>query len=68
MSVCVCLTLCVDFSLNLSFLYLSLPQVLKVEQLNRGCLELGFNIKISLGRLAKYTKVSIVYFTLFTGI
>ena len=32
-------------------------QVLKVDQLARGCLELGFNIKISPGRLAKYTKV-----------
>ena len=33
-------------------------QVLKVDQLARGCLELGFNIKISPGRLAKYTKVN----------
>ena len=36
-------------------------QVLKVEELARGCLELGFNIKISPGRLAKYTKVCGVY-------
>lgn len=33
-------------------------QVVKVEELARGCLELGFNIKISPGRLAKYTRVS----------
>jgi hypothetical protein len=32
-------------------------QVLKVDQLETGSLEIGFNIKIAPGRLAKYTKV-----------